>query len=120
MSTTSTTATPHTLPSGINDGRYALDPGQAVNKPYLHYEAWLLSALEDLDSVDSDTRGVVRKARKDAVKVIQEELDRLETVKKEEWMRQDISRSRTRDIAITRGVEIIDTGKRIPNLNAVC
>lgn len=100
----------------MNDGKYALDPRVDINKQYVHHEAWLLSALEELDSIDSDARGIVRSTRKDAVKAIQEELNRFENLKAEEWTRQDVSQSRTRAVAAAGGIEVIDTSKVPPDL----
>lgn len=99
--------------SGLNDGKHALDPNQAVNKDYLKHELWLLSALEELDAVSSHSEEVVREHRRKAVKSIQSELDRLELLKAEEWTRQEASQSRTRALAHASGVEVIDTGKAI-------
>lgn len=115
LNTPGPTSTLHSPPpkpnsdTGVNDGPYALDPAQAINRPYLQHELWLLSALENLDGIRSNSQAVVREARRTAVQLIQGELDRLETLKAAEWARQDVLRARTRALAVSGGVEIVDT-----------
>lgn len=108
---TSPPATSRDTPSGLNDGEYALDPNQAVNKRFLKHELWLLTALEELDAISPSAENVVRKSRKEAVKSIQLELDRIESLKAEEWTRQEASQSRTRALAHASGIEVVDTSK---------
>lgn len=94
------------LPTHINTGPYALDPRNPSNLRFLENESRLAELLTQVNSLDAFGHDKDHIARDRLANRIHREMDRVRTVKVQEWFRQaDAAR------AIREGHIFVDTGE---------
>lgn len=95
---------------GVNEEPYALEYNRSVNTPALKYEVWLITSLAKVDEFLSREREAILEQKKDAVRLLQEELQSLKKSKKEEWKRRFNNLARARRLRKGNTMHVVDTG----------
>lgn len=81
---------------------------RANNAPLLAYEDEMVRMLTKLDEVQSEGDMVVRDARKKIVREVEEELERLDGVRRSEWERQQSGGESEQEKAVREKKEKVD------------
>jgi hypothetical protein len=61
----------------------------SINAPFLAYEDYLVGLLSKADAIESEGDRLVKNARKELVKSIEGELERLDSIREESWRMQN-------------------------------
>lgn len=101
---------PLRLFSEANTGPYSLEFGRAANRETLEYESWLLGAMTRLGEVDSERPAVQTRVR-ELVSNLQNELNAVEMLKRDEWQRRSALQSEARRYWRKGKVPVVDTSK---------
>lgn len=88
----------------INSGPFALEFNRAANKEILLYELWILQACTKIDAVPANGSSEVRSLKKDLIKKLDRDAERISEMKAREWRR--------RNELVKKGLRFV-TGKEI-------
>ena len=113
--------TPSTIDSSrsdINAGAYSLDYGRRANQPLLEHLQWLQDITSLLDSLSLSQP--MRIHRKELLRMIENEFNRVDAMRAAEWQRQFEQQSRARALLREGKVIVIDTGEDFFSWNPFC
>jgi hypothetical protein len=100
---------PSYLARGVNEGPYALEFQRSENARVLKYEAWLMNTLTDVDAILSLSRPHVQEKRKKVAIQLNDEIHRVDTLRKAEWHKRHDELDQARKLRQRGIMEVIDT-----------